>query len=200
MNNFKISLIFILGMMFLLLNCNNATNENIKSSEATKDSIYKELGLKYAKATKEVLGKNLQVAINTNGTENALEFCSEKAYPLTDSMAVALNISIKRVSDKPRNQKNAANKAELEYISLFKKNIENNEKITPQLKENGAKIIAYYPIISNEMCLLCHGKPNEHIKSEVQSKINNLYPHDKATGYDKNQVRGIWVVEMDKIE
>ena len=30
------------------------------------------------------------------------------------------------------------------------------------------------------------------------AKINQLYPNDKATGYDVNQLRGIWVVEMTK--
>ncbi|WP_338769735.1 hypothetical protein WAF17_10435 [Bernardetia sp. ABR2-2B] len=55
--------------------------------------------------TKGVLGKNLLGAINSKGTEHAVSFCSTKAIHLTDSMAVALNAYVKRVSNKNINPK-----------------------------------------------------------------------------------------------
>lgn len=73
-----------------------------------EDLPYGERGLKYALTTKAVLGKNLMGTIQKKETLEALEFCNVKAYPLTDSMAVVHNATIKRVSDKPRNQKNKA--------------------------------------------------------------------------------------------
>ena len=85
-----------------------------------KNLSYSEKGLKYALGTKAILGKNLMGAIKKNGTENALTFCNTKAYPLTDSMATFHNVRIKRVSDKPRNPKNAANKADKANITPHK--------------------------------------------------------------------------------
>ena len=201
MKNIKLLAFILLGTtMVLLSNCNDAKkkNEKKKHSEANIGLSYEELGLKYAMTTKGVLGKNLLTAINTKGTENALKFCSEKAYPLTDSMAITLNARIKRVSDKPRNPKNTASELELEYISIYKKKIENGEIIKPKIQGIGNKMVGYYPIMTNKMCMQCHGKPNTNIESAVLNKINQLYPQDKATGYDVNQLRGIWVIEMDK--
>jgi hypothetical protein len=48
------------------------------------------------------------------------------------------------------------------------------------------------------MCLQCHGIPNNQILPTTLSKIKELYPTDKATGYGENELRGIWVIEMDK--
>ena len=39
--------------------------------------------------------------------------------------------------------------------------------------------------------------PNKDLQPEVLATINNLYPTDKAKGYDVNQVRGIWSVAWE---
>ena len=48
------------------------------------------------------------------------------------------------------------------------------------------------------MCLQCHGNKENDISTGTLTKINTLYPKDKAIGYGINQVRGLWVVEMIK--
>lgn len=157
-----------------------------------------EQGQSYAMQTKAVLGKNLLNAINTKGTEDALEFCSTKAFTLTDSMAKALDIKIKRVSDKNRNPRNEANPSELTYIRRAKTMLALGEKIKPELTAKGNRYIGYYPIMTDKMCLQCHGKPNTEVLTNTLSRIQKLYPNDKAIGYNANELRGIWVVEMKK--
>lgn len=172
--------------------------EKVKYPVSTANLSYEQLGLQYAMQTKSVLGKNLLQAINTKGTENALEFCSSKAYPLTDSMAIALHASIKRVSDKNRNPQNAASPDELAFIQKGKELLQQGQPISPQVQEMNGKMVAYFPIMTDQMCLQCHGKPDEQILPVTLEKIHTLYPDDKATGYDLNQLRGMWVIEMDK--
>lgn len=157
-----------------------------------------EKGLNYAMQTKGVLGKNLMTAIKTQGTEHALSFCSEKAYPLTDSMSVALGTQIKRVSDLNRNPDNKANQQEMLYIIEAKNKLLRGEKLTPQMQEIGNQMVGYYPITTNQMCLQCHGSLETDIKPNTLTKIDALYPDDKAVGYGENELRGIWVVEMEK--
>ncbi|MCB0514434.1 MAG: DUF3365 domain-containing protein [Chitinophagales bacterium] len=154
-------------------------------------------GQSLAMKTKAVLGKNLLEAINTQGTENALKFCSTKAYPLTDSMAVALNAHIKRVSDKNRNPQNKANEAELQYITATKLALQKGEEPKGSIREENGKMIGYYPITTNKMCLQCHGNIGSDILPATQQTIQQLYPQDKATGYGENELRGIWVVEFE---
>ncbi|MFD2915777.1 c-type heme family protein [Psychroserpens luteus] len=155
---------------------------------------YGERGLKYALSTKAVLGKNLMGTIQKKGTLEALAFCNEKAYPLTDSMSVLHNADIKRVSDKPRNQNNQANKKELTYINSFKKDIKNGFEPKPIVDQVDNKAQVYYPITTNTMCLQCHGKPEQDVKRPILEELKKLYPNDNALGYGVNEVRGVWSV------
>ncbi|MEO8774310.1 MAG: DUF3365 domain-containing protein [Gelidibacter sp.] len=159
---------------------------------------YAERGLKYALSTQALLGKNLMQAIQKDGTLGALSFCNENAYPLTDSMAVLHHAGLKRVSDKPRNQDNQANAEELEHIETFKQIIANKELPNPIVKDSDTQVQVYYPILTNAMCLQCHGKPNKNITSSTLKQLTLLYPKDKAIGYAVNEVRGIWSVTFDK--
>ncbi|WGH75187.1 DUF3365 domain-containing protein [Tenacibaculum tangerinum] len=153
-----------------------------------------EIGMHYAMETKKLLGKNLMGTIQNSGTINALKFCNQNAYTLTDSMATRFKATIQRVSDKPRNPQNMANAEELNIIEEYKRVVHNNGSIEPVTKqiEKGTKF--YYPIITNKMCLQCHGAPNTQIKTETLQELARLYPTDKAQGYDTNQVRGIWSI------
>lgn len=162
------------------------------------DLPYGERGLKYALTTKAVLGKNLMGTIQNKGALEALEFCNVRAYPLTDSMAVVHNANIKRISDKPRNQKNKANKEELDYIETFKNLLSEKKEVNPIVKETEDDVHVYYPIVTNSMCLQCHGKAETNIKPDILKSLTLLYPEDKAIGYSENHVRGIWNVSFKK--
>lgn len=159
---------------------------------------YSSIGLKYALSTKAQLGKNLMKAVKDEGTVAAVEFCEIEAMKLTDSMSVMHNAIIKRVSDKPRNPMNVANSKELEHISAFKTMVNSSASIEPILEEINGEINFYYPITTNTMCLQCHGIPNEQVTSSTLETLKNLYPKDKAIGYDVGQVRGIWSINFAK--
>ena len=127
MNKIKISVLIVIGI--LIISCNKKSKE--ETTVISKD--VKETFQKYAHETKGVLGKNLMNAINTQGTEKAIEFCSTKAIVLTDSMGTAFNVTLKRVSDKPRNPLNMANNNETAFINELKEKISKGEKMTPML-------------------------------------------------------------------
>lgn len=167
---------------------------------ASKESQTKntERGLDYALATKAALGKNLIKAINEKGTVGAIEFCNLKAIAITDSLSVMKNAVIKRVSDKPRNQGNIANEEELGYITYFKKLINSGTKAKPIVKTENGEVDFYYPIVTNTMCLQCHGQIDKQITSNTLSTLRSLYPKDQAVGYGIKEVRGIWVVNFDE--
>ena len=162
------------------------------------NSLFSQRGLEYALTTQAVLGKNLMQSIAKSGTIGAMSFCNERAYPLTDSMSIVHNAVLKRVTDKPRNPKNQANFQELEYITKFKEDVNNKKSSEPLVVESQGKVSVYYPILTNNLCLQCHGKPDENVESLTIAKIKTLYPNDKATGYNINEVRGLWSVTFDR--
>jgi hypothetical protein len=193
----------LLSLVFFSCEENTTSSEIVEDSETEAveqevESPTLQIGQDIANQTQATLGRNLMQAINTGGTEYAIPFCSEKAVFLTDSMALSLNATVKRVSDKNRNPNNAANEEELAYIIEAKELLANGENPKGAIKSVGNREIGYYPILSNQMCMQCHGKPDSDISPETLSKINTLYPNDLATGYSPNELRGIWVVEMDK--
>lgn len=157
---------------------------------------YAEQGRQYALQTKSVLGSNLLNAINAGGPENAVTFCNVRAIPLTDSVGVAQNARIRRVSDRPRNPENTADSLELLQINALREDLAGGISLPHRLYQEDHKITGYYPIVTNEMCLKCHGEKNKDINQATLTALERLYPEDKATGYAANQLRGIWVVEM----
>jgi len=188
--------IYILLISMIIFGCNNSKKETLESPQENID--YEEIGLNYAFITKKELGKNLMGTIKNKGVNSAVAFCNERAYFITDSISTSFNAKIKRVSDKPRNSDNAANKKELNHIETFKDMLTNEQEMKPILEENGTTVNFYYPIITNDMCLQCHGTENNEMKSNVYKTIKALYPLDQAIGYGDNQVRGIWSISFEK--
>ncbi len=198
--------ILFLVLVILFSACKNDMKEispTLKEKEQKEiiskiDPSYQQIGLNMAFTTKSQLGKYLMETMKERGTVAALEFCNIKAIALTDSMATIHKARIKRVSDKPRNPNNKANKVELKNIEVFKNMFSNEEEIAPIIETNNDSISFYYPITTNAMCLKCHGTPNKDIDPTTLSTLKDLYPTDLAVGYSENQVRGIWSIRFKK--
>jgi cytochrome c553 len=159
-------------------------------------AYYGEKGMEIAMATQGVLGKNLIKAIQEKETTGAIAFCKTKASSLTDSMGIMKNVLIKRITDKPRNSSNQASEEELGFMIAFKRQIENKGDIRPITKKMDDEVYFYYPIVTNAMCLQCHGTPNKEITTPVLKTLSELYPQDQATGYDIEQLRGLWRIQF----
>lgn len=201
-------LLIVINVMPVFNSCtgNQVSNERNTDTKKQLDTIpqseinYLESGKQFAIQTKSSLANYLITAISEKGTEGAVEFCNTKAIPITDSMSLVLDAKIKRVSDKPRNPENAADNNELDYINKWKAAKLNGEEQPPIVTEMNGKMVGYYPIITNQMCMQCHGKPNEDISMATLKKIKKLYPNDQAVGYGENEIRGIFVIEMNTIK
>jgi cytochrome c553 len=172
-------------------------NQMHKGGKQKSEMTKAEKGLEYALSTKAVLGKNLMGKIQSEGTIGALEFCNIQAIPLTDSMAKVHHALISRVTDQPRNSDNLLADNEVPTLNLFKKRASDGVEQEPVLIEENGKTYFYFPIMTNSMCMQCHGKPGTDIQNATLAAIKAKYPEDKATGYGVNEVRGMWKVVMD---
>lgn len=187
----NIHYLFLLFFAFFVQSC---TQEEVQINQITKDAA-----LKYAQGSQKALGKGLMGAIKKHDLSYAISFCNDTAEILTQSISNILNVKLKRVSDKNRNPNNAANKQESAFIEMAKKLLSNDKKVKPTFFRSHNKITAYIPIMTKHICLNCHGDPAT-MSSGVLTKINTIYPTDKALNYTENELRGIWVVEMNEIE
>ena len=154
----------------------------VEKLEISSDSLHS-----YATETKKLLMKNVAEQMQKGGPESALEFCNIEAMPLTKSMSDKHGLVISRVSDKRRNPKNVANVEELKLIEQYKKQLLAGELLKPVRTET----YYYEPLVTNGMCLQCHGEPGKNVQPKVAAKIKELYPNDLALGYKENEVRGL---------
>jgi len=157
------------------------------------------IGNKASKLLLKTLGGNLKKHLKKGGPLEALEFCSMHAAELTAKVDSELgkNVSIKRITLKPRNPANEAKGDEkeiLEALELLKKNSVRLPRHLIQKTDSGYKF--YKPLlIKKKVCLKCHG---QNINPALAKKIKSIYPTDKATGYKMGDLRGAIVVEIKK--
>lgn len=193
--------VFILLLTLLFITCKKGGEEHSGIEKNVKEDSpksYEERGMEIALGTKTVLGKNLLGTIQKKGIQEAIVFCHVEAYPLTDSMADVYKARIKRVSDRYRNPSNKATSQETSLIAAYQEKLQQNRSIEPTIDSTGNVVQFYYPIVTDELCLQCHGNKNTMIDPNVLATIQSLYPEDHATGYETNQVRGLWSIRMEK--
>jgi cytochrome c553 len=168
---------------------------HMKHSKTGKTPL--QLGEEIAMATKVVLGKNLLGAIKFKGTAGAVDFCNTKAIYLTDSMGIVKNAKVSRLSDQPRNPDNLASEPFLSQVATYKTQLANGVQLQANTIIHEGKSYHCIPIVTNKMCLQCHGKKGTDIDPATLKTIAEKYLNDQATGYTENQIRGIWVVDMN---
>jgi len=173
-----------------------------KVSEADIINRTKKLGDSITKKATAVFMGKISEKYAEGGYEAAAEFCSMKAYPLTDSLAKEYKVFLKRVSNKNRNPENTPSDIERQVLEAFEYSVEQGDEIgaNVQFIRPGDTILYNKPIrIPSELCLNCHGSSSQ-ISEEVQALLKEEYPNDKATDYKIGDFRGMWSLKFLKKE
>ena len=203
----KYSFIFIF-LLIALASCKDSPNAkpttgteaavpDTNPEEVVKSEIsYQEKGMEYAMATQAALGKALQNKIQEEGIQEAIGFCQVEALPITDSLSTKFGVEINRITDKPRNPVNAASAEEMKFITKINSELGTRQPPDALVVRQGDDTNFYYPILTNTMCLKCHGSTKDDIQPRVLEAIAEFYPQDEATGYGNNQFRGLWKVSF----
>lgn len=143
------------------------------------------------------LSAELAKAIESGGPVAAIPVCSTKAQTLVSEVSAKRNVAMVRLSDRPRNPRQAAEGADLAAIESFRDLIKRGEPAAPMVEESaGGSAVVRLPIIASQpLCLQCHGSA-EDIAPETRAAILDIYPDDRATGYQLNDLRGIWRITV----
>lgn len=145
---------------------------------------------------KTSLMKNLSEKITKDGVVEAIPFCHSKIGVIAKDAVKDRMIKYEfgRTSHKIRNTANTPQSWAIEYLKEFEgKKKGDVKKVFIVHKLENSKRIYMEPLYVEAKCLLCHG---ENIAGNVNSKIKEVYPQDKATGFKLGEFRGfIWVKE-----
>jgi len=150
----------------------------------------------------KTLQMNMKQHMKSGGPLEASKFCTQEAVSIEEKVnnSSAKNVSVKRVSLKYRNPKNAPSADEKAVLESIENDYKNKKAIAAlivkQLSEHKYKV--YKPIfLNNATCLQCHGTSkvrNEKAYETIKAK----YPHDKAIDYKRGDFRGAFVAEIIK--
>jgi hypothetical protein len=140
----------------------------------------------------------LQEEIAKAGPEGAIPVCREQAPQIAGQVAAETGWKVKRVSLKTRNgQRATPDDWERSALEEFERRLAAGEAALRMEKGEvveageGRREFRYVKALPvQKVCLGCHG-PADGIKAEVKAKLQELYPHDQATGYGEGQIRGV---------
>ncbi|MDY6026322.1 DUF3365 domain-containing protein [Bergeyella zoohelcum] len=166
----------------------------------SEQSVFLAKGDSIATQSQLALLGHVSAQMKAGGASQAVNFCNEKAIPLTDSLSQNYQVEIQRLTNKNRNPNNALSTEQDKeaWQQLF---TQMQSKTMPNhLLIEGEDAVYYYKAIPLGMptCLACHGNPSKDIAPETLAIISSKYPEDKATGYTQGELRGMWKIKMNK--
>jgi hypothetical protein len=185
---------FVLILSSVLFVSCNPTDDNSRFTGEDAQP-YIEQGRAVTGASFQALSSNLKKAMMRGGVEEAASFCNIAAQPITDSLSTAHGVVIKRTSLKLRNPDNRPDNLEQTVLDMFTKIDGMGKLIEPKILLDGEGKVRYFaPIMVKSQCLQCHGVLGESLPEENYKFIQARYPADQATGYQENDLRGIWSI------
>lgn len=175
-----------------LVSCSkNKTDEQVNVESLVPDSVYLQTGNKIVSLTFDTLRNSLMTTIGSKGIEEAIEFCNEKAYSITDTYGDS--VVIRRTAVRYRNTSNQPDSLELTVLDEMNAQMTSGISGAKVIRRSSADEIHFFkPIILQAMCLNCHGAPGDQIQPSTLSRINQLYPDDRAVNFKEGDLRGVW--------
>jgi hypothetical protein len=161
------------------------SNPQVKAAKTAIKSLFEQL-----------VGE-LETAMKAGGPEKAISVCNTKAPEIAKKINSESSIKISRVSLKNRNPDNAPNEWQRSILLKFESRKAAGEDVKQiDYSESLGKEFRYMKAIPTKIvCLKCHGS---EIGPKVATKLDELYPKDKAVGYQQGDIRGAFYVTKPK--
>ncbi len=135
-----------------------------------------------------------QKAISEGGPESAIKVCKDIAPQMAGDLSRQTGWRLTRVSLKVRNPLLGTPDAwEQKTLMEFDARVAKGEKLDSMevaeiVQEPAGKSFRYMKAIPMQSgCVVCHGTVES---VSLKARLNEEYPHDKATGYNIGQIRG----------
>jgi len=166
-----------------------------------QDSDMLSLSRAISQAMLKELGQKLQSAMADGGAVNAIGVCNTQAPEIAGRVSAQNQVKLSRVGTRARIRvMGIPNDWQAKALAQFDAGLARGEKPAEMefseiiTQADGSKEFHFAkPIVLQPMCVACHGSP-EQISPEVQSKLSELYPNDKAVNYLPGQLRGAVVL------
>lgn len=143
------------------------------------------------------LKAKLTSSLAEGGAVGAIEVCHKIAPELAKEHGEKSGLTIRRVTTRMRNPDAEPDDWDLKTIESFADRMRMgasllNLEMAETTTMDGQPVLRYAKVIAvDALCLTCHGKD---IAPPIEQKLRDLYPDDKATGYQIGDLRAIFSV------
>lgn len=145
----------------------------------------------------QALSSELKQALERGGVQEAVRYCNLKAYPLVDSLSQVHRARIRRTTFKTRNPKDRPDPTEAAILRDMEAAKAAGQQPRPVVQRIAPDTVLFAaPILTQPLCLQCHGEVGKDIDPADYALIRQLYPEDQATGYHAGDLRGMWSIRM----
>lgn len=137
--------------------------------------------------------QQLQKALVTGMSEGAVEAisaCKTEAPEIANSLSHS-GVVVGRTSHRLRNLDNASPEWVEPILNTYLASQTDREPRDVLLPDGRTGYVE--PIVVQPLCTTCHG---DAITDEVATRINELYPADRAVGFKAGDLRGVFWVEL----
>ena len=148
------------------------------------------------------LGSELKAAMQAGGPTAAIDVCAERAPAIAARLSRERGWRITRVSQHYRNPVLGMPDAwEQETLDLFRERHADGADYKGMtragvVEEPGGGYYRYMQAIPMQgLCMSCHG-PKAGMSEELRARLEERYPHDRATGYAVGELRGAFSVKQ----
>ncbi len=135
----------------------------------------------------------LMRAMEDGGPAHAIEVCKAVAPRIAEDESRKFGWHVARTSHRVRNPANAPDAWERKILASFLARAERGENLKAmeygEVIETGDRRVFRYmkAIPTQALCLNCHGSD---LQPEVTARLAELYPDDRATGFEVGDLRG----------
>lgn len=182
---------FILPLLSLALSlhCNIGLTDTNEADISAARTAIQELAAS--------LQTELKSAMQAGGPVAAIGVCHTQAMPITQKVSAEHGLLVSRVSLGNRNPENLPNQWQTAVLEDFERQKAAGKDPgslawSETVSTDGGKEFRFMKAIpTGPVCLACHGTA---LSPEVSGVLADLYPQDRATGYNQGDIRGAFVV------
>lgn len=144
-----------------------------------------------------ILKHTLKREMNKGSAANAINACHSGTEDINKQLIAQTGWKITRTALKYRNPNNAPDAWEQKVLQSFEKNRGMGAGLKQMqyseiIKQGNGSVFRYMQVIPTAgKCLACHG---EKIPAAVKTRLKELYPDDKATGFKVGDIRGAFSI------
>lgn len=129
----------------------------------------------------------LQESMSRGGPVGSIEVCSEIAPQLASDLSRSSGAKVRRTSWRFRNPANAPSDWEAQALTHLEATGQQEYfEMSPDGSAHYLKAIPTGPV-----CLACHG---DILAPEIQQRLDDEYPHDRAKGFAVGDLRGAFSI------